>query len=201
MEDRERTKSETVAAYQQFAEAYWAGTGTPQLAVSPDVAPFAAGLAPGAWVLEIGSGPGRDALALEEHGLRVRRTDITPAFVELLRAEGHEADVLDPLVDELGGPYDGVWASAVLVHLSRDEVPVVLSRLRAVTATGGPLHVSLKVGDGEAWSTHGHVAARRHFTYWRASELEEALAGAGWKVESLEQRAGLREEWMAVIAR
>ena len=50
----------------------------------------------GARVLEVGSGPGRDARALEEAGLSVRRTDITPAFVRMLRADGFEADVRRP---------------------------------------------------------------------------------------------------------
>ena len=43
----------------------------------------------GAHVLEIGSGPGFDAAVLEERGFRVRRTDATAAFVEMLRARLH----------------------------------------------------------------------------------------------------------------
>ena len=32
--------------------------------------------------------------------LTVRRTDVTPAFVELMRSRGYDAEVLDPLTDE-----------------------------------------------------------------------------------------------------
>ena len=56
----------------------------------------------GLW--NIGSGGGRDAAYLEKHGLHVRRTDVTPAFVDLLRHEGHTADLLDPLHDNLSYP-------------------------------------------------------------------------------------------------
>ena len=52
--------------------------------------------APGARVLEIGSAAGRDARALEAAGLSVRRTDVTPGFVELMRADGYAADVRRP---------------------------------------------------------------------------------------------------------
>ena len=81
----------------------------------------------GARVLEIGSGGGRDARLMEELGLRVRRTDITPGFVALLRAQGHDADLLDPLTDDLATPervpYAAVWANASLLHVARADLP------------------------------------------------------------------------------
>jgi len=195
VEDR---KARTVAAYQAHAAAYRDGTASNEK--SGDVDGFARRLPAGAWVLEVGSGPGRDARALEALGLRVRRTDITPAFVELLRADGYDADVVDPLVDELGGPYDGVWASAVLLHLDRDEMPVVLARLRSATREGGLLCLSLKEGDGDGWSTHGHVSAPRHFTFWREGPLRTVLAGSGWSVVALDHRPGPRDAWLEAFA-
>ena len=50
---------------------------------------------PGGHALEIGSGPGWDADALEEAGMTVRRTDVTQAFIEFQRARGKEAERLD----------------------------------------------------------------------------------------------------------
>jgi hypothetical protein len=137
-------------------------------------------------VLEIGSAGGRDAIALEARGLTVRRTDVTPAFVERLRSQGYDADVLDPLTDELvderHGPYDGVWAAACLLHVARQDLPAVLANLAGATRSGGALGLSLKEGDGERWSVHGHVEAPRRFTYWREGPLREVLSEAGWRV-------------------
>lgn len=200
----------TVASYDAGAGAYRdAGAAMPD-SVRSVLDRFLAALKPGARVLEIGSGPGRDASALEQAGHRVRRTDITPAFVELLQADGHAADVLDPLHDDLtdpdpvgdGGPgYDGVWASACLLHVARADLPVVLSRLASVTRPGGVLHLSLKEGDGEAWSTHGSIAAPRHFTYWREEPLCEAIEQAGWRIVEVGHGAGQREDlWLDVLA-
>ena len=95
------TKRVTLESYQAQAEDY--AEATQQL---PDVLGaamdrFAADLGDGARVLEVGSGAGRDAAELEQRGLRIRRTDITPAFVRLLRQQGHEADQLDPLHDDM----------------------------------------------------------------------------------------------------
>jgi len=160
-------------------------------------------------VLEIGSGSGRDAELLEAAGVDVRRTDITPGFVDQLRASGHQADVLDPLTDDLddparpGTPYDGVWASASLLHVDRADLPAVLSRLAAATRPGGVLALALKEGDGDAWSTHGSVGAPRHFVYWREPALRAVLDAAGWEVEQVGHTSSARtgEPWLDVQAR
>jgi SAM-dependent methyltransferase len=192
-------RAATLAAYQAGAAAYAAGLPEVPDWLTRALEDFAALVGAGARVLEIGSGPGRDARELEARGLVVRRTDITPAFVDLMRADGYDADVLDPLVDDLGGLYDGVWASAVLLHLSREEMGVVLRRLHECTVAGGTLYASLKEGDGEAWSTHGHVTGARLFTYWRADPLREALEAAGWRVRSLRRTQGDRDVWLDVV--
>lgn len=200
---RAEQKADTIAAYGAHADAYAQGTAVMPPDVQAEVDAFAARLGPGARVLEIGSGPGLDAAALEAHGVRVDRTDITPAFVERLQAAGHEARVLDPLRDELGGPYDGIWASAVLLHLNRPEAAITLERLRHATRPGGWLHLSLKEGDASGWSRHGNVDAPRHFTYWREAELRELLAAAGWEIEALTRATGRRpdESWLTTFSR
>ncbi|QIK68555.1 class I SAM-dependent methyltransferase [Nocardioides sp. HDW12B] len=179
-------------------------------------------LRPGARVLEIGSGPGRDALALEERGLSVRRTDITPAFVDRLRRLGQAADVLDPLHEDLrdpeagpqagpqGGPqagadgcYDAVWADAVLLHVARADLPRLLRRLHDAVRDGGVLALTMKEGDGDGWSSHGSVGAPRHFTFWREPALRAVLEGAGWRILHVHRsagRPGIEEGWLAVLS-
>jgi SAM-dependent methyltransferase len=167
---------------------------------------FASVLRPGGRVLEIGSGGGQDARALEEAGLSVRRTDVTAAFVDLLRAGGHDADVVDPLTDDLSDPvtgtaYDGVWSDASLLHVRREDLSTVLARLAAATRTGGLLFASFKDGDGEAWASHGHVSAPRFFTYWREEPLREVVEASGWSVEHVGRQAGAHGEgWLEVLA-
>jgi SAM-dependent methyltransferase len=201
------TKRVTVASYDAFAEAYREGTAAMPEQVREALDRFAAALPTGARVLEVGSGPGRDALALEAAGLSVRRTDITPAFVAMLRADGHAADVVDPLSDDLADPerdqpYDAVWASAALLHVRREDFPVAVRRIAEVTAPGGTLHLALKEGDGARFSTHGHVGAPRHFTFWREEPLREVLAEAGWEVAELRRETGPRgDAWLDVTAR
>jgi 2-polyprenyl-3-methyl-5-hydroxy-6-metoxy-1,4-benzoquinol methylase len=199
------TRRLTVAAYDVHAAAYRDGTRLMPEPVRRAVATFAAALEPGARVLEIGSGSGRDARALEEAGLSVRRTDVARGFVRLLREEGHEAELLDPLTDDLvssAGDHDAVWASASLLHVRREDLPTVLRRLAGVTRPGGLLRMSVQEGDGARFSTYGHVAAPRHVTYWREGPLRAVLEGSGWIVDHVaHEAAGDGGAWLGVTAR
>jgi SAM-dependent methyltransferase len=199
------TRRLTVAAYDAHAAAYRDGTRLMPEPVRRAVVGFAAALEPGARVLEVGSGSGRDARALEEAGLAVRRTDVSRGFVRLLREEGYDAWLLDPLTDDLASPegdHDGVWASASLLHVRREDLPTVLRRLAGVTRPGGLLRMSVKEGDGARFSTNGHVAAPRHVTFWREGPLRDVLDAAGWEVGEVDhQVAGDGGAWLEVTAR
>ena len=201
------TRRVTVASYDADAAAYRAGTQEMPDSVRAAMDRFVEALPAGARVLEIGSGPGRDARALEDAGLSVRRTDVTPAFVRMLRADGYAADLLDPLRDDVAdperdAPYDGVWASASLLHVRREDLPTVLERLAGATVGGGVLQLAVKEGDGARFSVHGNVSGPRHFTFWRAEQLQEVLARAGWAVDEVRRGEGRRGEvWLDVFAR
>lgn len=188
----------TLAAYQSRAQEYVHCTPGPYPELTAFLDRFA-GLAGQGPVLEIGSGPGRDADYLEGRGVQVIRTDATPAFVDLLRDAGHDARLLDARTDPLGGPYQAIFANAVLLHLSRDQFEDLLRRARGAAAPRGVLAFTLKEGDGEAWSEH-KLGVPRHFTYWREPAVRAALARAGWPEVSIEHVAG-RENWLYVFAR
>ena len=189
----------TLAAYDAAADRYIEDSGPCSPPTIAFLGQVAAEVGAG-HVLELGSGPGRDADHLEQHGLRVTRTDATPAFIEKLRARGHDARYLDARTDDLGGPYDAVVAFAVLLHLGRTQFEDVLTRARAAVVSDGVLALTLKEGDGEAW-TEAKLGRLRHFTYWREPELRAVLGRTRWSVLSLEHVAGRNEQWLFLIAR
>jgi SAM-dependent methyltransferase len=192
----------TVAAYDVDAEAFGEAVAELNDDMRQQLDAFAAAVGTGGAVLEIGSGGGRDAVAMAERGLLVRATDISPGFVELMRGRGIAAEVLDPLTDELGGPYDGIWANACLLHVPRADLPVVLRRLADATRPGGVLGLSLKEGDGETWSVHGHVRGPRRFVFWREEPLRQVLAETGWRVEELSHWPAVHnnQQWLSIRA-
>jgi len=197
------TDRDTVRSYDAVAAEYAAEAAAMPEWVATEIDAFVTELGGSGRVLEIGSGGGRDALELEKRGISVRRTDISKGFVELLRESGFEADLLDPLTEDLadpqrpGTPYDGIWACACLIHVAREDLSTVLGRLAEVTRAGGRLHASVREGDGEDMSTHGSAAASRCYveTYWRESALLSALTGAGWNVSDVRRCMGRPDDW------
>ena len=203
------TDQATVKSYDAVAAEYAAEAAAMPEWVATEIDAFVAKLGGSGRVLEIGSGGGRDALVLEKRGISVRRTDVSKGFVELLREKGFGADLLDPLTDDLtdtqrpGRPYDGVWACASLIHVAREDLRAVLGRLAEATRTGGPLHASVREGDGEDVSMHATGAApRRYFeTYWREPALRCALADAGWNVSEVRRYIGRPDDrWLSARA-
>lgn len=154
----------------------------------------------GARCLEVGSGPGLEAEFLEECGLRVTRTDAASAFVEMMREDGYDAFRLDIRTDDLGGPWQLVWANAVLLHLTRVEFAAAVGKVRGALDSGGVFAFTLKDGDGDEWHTR-KLGLPRHFTYWREPELRATLGSAGWRVEQLDHVAGPNDDWLHVISR
>ena len=185
----------TLATYQATAQRYVDAGEPPGPALTALLDALAARV-PGGSVLEVGSGPGWDAAHLEARDVLVTRTDATAAFVDRLRAQGHDARLLDVRHDDLGGPYDAVLAQAVLLHLDRDQLLTFLVRARQVARV---LALTLEEGDGGAWSTD-KLDAPRWFTYWREPALRQALTRSGWSVESLDHVQGRHEPWLHVLA-
>lgn len=114
------TNDTTVQSYDAHIQEYI--DGTPQVVqgfVKSWIDTVLAGLSHDTQILEFGSAFGRDADYIESKGYKVQRTDVTPGFVTLLQSQGHQASILNAITDDLNGPYDLVFADAVLLHFTR----------------------------------------------------------------------------------
>jgi len=180
----------TIASYESYAATYAA-------LVNPIPSEFDANamrrLAKvGGTILEIGSGPGTDADFIETLGVTVERTDATHAFLEIQAARGKRLNVL---TDPLDGPYDGVMALCVLIHIGRDEIDRVLRNIFEAIRPGGAFLVSMRDGDHETFGDH-------HTIYWRRDGFAQRLEAVGFAIEWDEfvtDRSN--EDWNAFLAR
>lgn len=190
---------ETLRVYEQQADRYaTTSVSSVRAAVASLLDAVVAHLPPGGRVLEVGTGPGVEAAYLEQRGVAVDRTDATAAFVQRLRAEGHEARLLDVRDGDLGGPYDAVLAHAVLLHLAREQTRLALAACLRAVRPGGLLALTLKEGDGESWS-NAKLDAPRWFVYWREDALRDLLGGVGWRVLDMQKVHGRSEPWLHVL--
>jgi SAM-dependent methyltransferase len=184
----------TLSAYEQAADKF--RDSIPTAANDALIDLLATRIGPGARVLEIGSGTGRDALELERRGYVVRRTDATQAFIDMMRTDGHAVDRLNALTDDLGGPYDAVFADAVFLHFDR---PGLAQVLRKAARSAPVLAFATREGKGEEWSDR-NLDLPRHFVLWQEDALREVLTGTGWDVQRLERGEGKFGMWFYVLA-
>jgi SAM-dependent methyltransferase len=195
--DRGANVAETLSAYEQGAVAYVEGSMRPQ-AQEDYLDSIVALLPDAAHMLELGSGPGEDALSFERRGVRVSRTDGALSFVERLRASGFEAEVLELTTDDFGGPFDVVFAHAVLHHLTDAQFSAVIAKAAGALGPGGVLAFTVKEGDGVEWTT-AKVGSPRFFNYWREPALRAELLAGGFDSIGIEHVRHRSKPWLYVL--
>jgi SAM-dependent methyltransferase len=141
-------RSSTTAYYDANAAEYCGNT------VSVDMSelygPFMQEIPAGGRILDAGCGSGRDSLAFLKAGYAVVSID---ASLEMVKATnkltGRDALLLAFNEIEFMNEFDGIWACASLLHVSRRDVDAVLIRLAKALKANGVLYVSFKYGDAE----------------------------------------------------
>jgi SAM-dependent methyltransferase len=165
---------------------------------------FEAAFAPGARVLDVGCGKGRDVVALLDmgfDGFGVEPND--PMRAQAIARDPRMPDrvaaaALPGLGQPFGGAFDGVVCSAVLMHLADDTLPAAFAALAAVlrpqarVLIGVPemqsdLLVEGHDMDGRAFVNHSPERVRRlfdglGFTPSHCEELVTPSADTRWRV-------------------
>ena len=131
-------------------------------------------------VLDLGSGPGSLAIEMRTRGVRVHAVDIAPANVEACRSRGIDARVCDFLVDDLGGPYDGMLAMSTLLHVPKAELGGVLERMRAAVVPGGMALVCVWGGPSTEETVTDHRSSVGRFFASYDDEEFQAIATPGF---------------------
>ncbi|MDH2381358.1 class I SAM-dependent methyltransferase [Bradyrhizobium sp. CER78] len=161
----------TLQFYRRNAEAYAGWAKAP----STRLIGFLKLLPPGGAILELGCGAGNHAAVMLAEGFVLRATDGSPEMAEVAtRRINHPVEAMR--FDELGDreAYDGVWASACLLHVPRDELAGILGRIHRALKPGGVFYASYKIGHGD-----GRDSIGRYYNYPEADWLAATYAASG----------------------
>ncbi|GGD66226.1 methyltransferase domain-containing protein [Erythrobacter arachoides] len=188
----------SVRFYDENAEAFFAGTVNADM--SGARSRFLANVALKGHILDAGCGSGRDALAFTNSGFRVTAFDASAEMVRLAADHTH-LPILHMTFEEVAwdGEFDGVWASASLLHVPRANLARAIAALAKALRPGGTFYVSMKQGDEER-SVEGRL-----FTDVSEEEMSQLLQAAGLAIVELWISADVRpgrgdEHWVNGIA-
>lgn len=153
-------------------------------------------------ILDVGSGPGRDALILKQGGLDVTCLDASKTMIKLAREKGLESVLGDfnemPFQDE---SFNGVWAYTSLLHIPKAEIEKPLDEIRRVLKPGGIFGLGLIEGETEGYKEIGGIDAARWFSFYKKDEVPELLGGNGFEILYFEQFKPKSKNYLNFIAR
>ena len=138
----------TLTYYNQNARSYTAATQTLDFRLIQDR--FLFRMPRSARILDFGCGSGRDTRYFLNHGFQV---DAVDGSSEMCRIAGEYTGipVRQMLFQELDivDTYDGIWACASILHLSRMELSDVFRRMAVALRKNGMIYASFKYGSFE----------------------------------------------------
>ena len=117
-------------------------------------------------LLEVGTGPGRDAIAFVAAGIALTGVDLSAEHVRLARRAGVDvlqASVVDmPFADR---SFDAVWTMSTLLHVPNADFDTAMSEIARVVQPGAPIAVGLWGGpDSEGPNERDTIRPPRFFS-------------------------------------
>ncbi|MCF8011134.1 MAG: class I SAM-dependent methyltransferase [Clostridiales bacterium] len=138
----------TEAHYEKNAFAFY--NNTVNVDMTELYIPFLRLIKKGGHILDAGCGSGRDSLYFLNHGYEITALDSSKALAELASGLINRKVLHMRLQDiDFEQKFDGIWACASLLHVSRKEMDDVLKRLIKALNNNGILYASFKYGDKE----------------------------------------------------
>jgi len=136
-------------------------------------------------LLELGAGPGRDALFFQEQGLEVVCVDLSPVMVAHCQARGLTAHVMDMAqLSFPAGSFDVVYALNALLHLPRSEMPIVLRDVKRVLRSEGLFFLGLHGGrEYEGIYPEDNYEPKRFYCLYRDDQLQ-TIVGRAFEIVS-----------------
>ena len=156
---------------------------------------------PGNKILDLGSGPGRDAILLRDKGLDVTCLDASEKMVERTNNLGFvtvKSDLRNiPFEDNT---FDGVWAYTSLLHIKKDEVSEVLKKIYKLLKQNGVFLIGMIEGEFEGNKLRDSMPnTYRYFRFYEERELRDLVENAGFVFRNQERYKPLNNVYLSQI--
>lgn len=141
----------------------------------------------GSRVVDLGSGPGRDAEYLRNLGMDVTCVDGAESMIQITRRKGFRSVLKDIRSEDLNfAEFDGVWAYSSFIHISHNEAKIVFNRLSDTMHSGSILFLGLIEGTGSEIVNFAGSDFVRMFQYYTEKSLGDLMENTGFKLIKIE---------------
>jgi SAM-dependent methyltransferase len=155
-------------------------------------------------ILDIGAGSGRDSKEFLRQGLTVVALEPDEELAKLASeyiGQPVVQETIQRYVPESGERFNGIWASASLLHIPLQELTRVFCRLSYIMKPGGALYVSFKYGSEFVKEKNG-----LYYTYLDEVSFDEYLPKMLFRYQRVwvteDRRADQQgERWLNVVLR
>ncbi|MCR5205037.1 MAG: class I SAM-dependent methyltransferase [Lachnospiraceae bacterium] len=188
----------TLDYYDNNAQKFVSGTLDVEFTETQDK--FLSYLPESGMILDFGCGSGRDTRYFLSNGYKVDAVDGSETLCKIA-AENTGIKVRQMLFSQLDEreKYDGIWACASVLHLTKDELRTVLNKMIRAVKPNGYIYISFKYGEFEGYR------GERYFTDFTENTFNSLLTGfSGIKLIdewiSSDVRPGRGDEkWLNII--
>ena len=123
-------------------------------------------------ILDAGCGSGDAAQYFTKQGLNVDCIDFSEKMIELCKQKELNAKVMDmEQITFEAETFNGVWASASLLHLPKNNMQAVVDKFYEILKKEGICYICVKEGYGEIYVEEKNMT--RFFSYWTEDEIKE----------------------------
>jgi ubiquinone/menaquinone biosynthesis C-methylase UbiE len=129
-------------------------------------------------LVEVGTGPGRDAMEFMKAGLRVSGIDLSAEHVKMAQAVGAQATQASMFnLPYARRSFDAGWTMSTLVHVPDSRFEDAMNEITSALQDGAPLAIGLWGGfDEELISTVQDIQPPRFFSLRSHDRAREMLA-------------------------
>ena len=189
--------SKNIEYYNQNADSFFEGSVNANMSYERDK--FIALLPAGGKILDAGCGSGRDSKAFLKQGFGVTAFDASEEMCKRA-SEYIGQEVINMLFQDVSykDEFDGIWASASLLHVSMEELPTIIKKMNEALKRGGVMYASFKYGEGTK------MRGERRFSDFNEKSIVPLFENAGFKIiyneVGADNRPGRENEmWVNVI--
>jgi ubiquinone/menaquinone biosynthesis C-methylase UbiE len=123
-------------------------------------------------IIDVGSGPGRDSLLIQQAGKKVVCVDASEAMIKLSSERGLESIFASfenlPFENE---SFDGVWSYTALLHVPKKDIDAPLKEISRILKPLGIFALGLIEGDTEEYRESSGIDMPRWFSFYQKDEI------------------------------